>query len=45
MPTEEILVTRYGEMLDMINCTAIFEGGAEQTRKPISDLEQIIFEL
>lgn len=33
MPKEEILITRYGEMIDMINCLAIYEHGAKQKKK------------
>lgn len=32
MPRAEIVVTRYGEMLDMISCLAIYNG-AEPARK------------
>lgn len=27
------MLTRYGEMLDMMNCMAIYNGGAEQKTK------------
>lgn len=30
MDRREIINTRYGEMLDMIACLSIFNGGAEQ---------------
>jgi len=30
MDRQETICTRYGEMLDMINCLSIFNGGAEQ---------------
>jgi hypothetical protein len=33
MSKHEILITRYGEMADLISCLAIFEGRAEQKRK------------
>ncbi len=28
IPREEVLCTRYGEMIDMVNCYAIFKGTA-----------------
>ena len=35
MDRREILVTRYGEMMDMIACLAIFNGSAKpKKRKP-----------
>lgn len=33
MPKSEILITRYGEMIDMINCLAIYEHGAKPKQK------------
>lgn len=30
MSKQEILVTRYGEMIDMISCLAIYNGRAEE---------------
>lgn len=30
MSTQEIMNTTYGEMVDMISCLSIYEGGAEQ---------------
>ena len=33
MQKEEILDLRYGEMMDMINCMAIYNGGAKQKAK------------
>jgi len=33
MSREETEVTRYGEMIDMINCMAIYSGGANQKKK------------
>lgn len=46
MSKEEILATRYGEMLDMINCISIAEGGAEQkiVRRE-TDMTKILFEM
>ena len=29
MSTQEIMATRFGEMLDMISCLSIYEGGAK----------------
>lgn len=34
MSRQEILVTRYGEMLDMISCLAIYNGSAKPKKKP-----------
>lgn len=39
MTKSEILITRYGEMMDMINCMAIFEGTAKPKRKPMDFLD------
>lgn len=33
MGKNEILITKYGEMLDMINCLAIYNGNAEEKPK------------
>ena len=33
MTRDEVLCTRYGEMLDMIDCLSIYNGGAEPKRK------------
>lgn len=33
MKRQEIIATRYGEMLDMISCLSIYNGGAEQKIK------------
>lgn len=33
MNRQEILVTRYGEMMDMISCLAIYEGHANPKKK------------
>lgn len=33
MPRREILATRYGEMLDMLNCMAIYKGAPPAKRK------------
>lgn len=33
MTKQEILVTPYGEMMDMISCLAIYEGNANQKIK------------
>lgn len=43
MSKPEILVTPYGEMLDMLACSAI-DQGAKQKRKPLS-MESILFSL
>lgn len=45
MAKKEILATRYGEMLDMINCIAIAEGDGTQERKPETDLAKILFSM
>ena len=29
MDRQEVMTTRYGEMLDMISCLSIYNGGAE----------------
>lgn len=29
MPRQETMLTRYGEMIDMISCLAVYHGGAE----------------
>lgn len=34
MQRQEIVITRYGEMVDMINCLFIFKGYAEPKRIP-----------
>lgn len=33
MSRDDILDTRYGEMIDLINCHAIFSGAANQKKK------------
>lgn len=33
MAKQEILLTRYGEMLDMIACFAIYNGNAKEKRE------------
>lgn len=33
MRKQEILATRYGEMVDMISCFAIYNGGAKPKKK------------
>lgn len=43
MGKREILVTPYGEMLDMLACSAI-DAGASQ-KKPKMKMEEILFEL
>ena len=32
MSTQEIMITTYGEMVDMISCISIYEGGAKPKR-------------
>lgn len=32
MTRQEIWDTRYGEMIDLINCLAIYNGGADEKR-------------
>lgn len=34
MTSEEVLQTRYGEMLDMLACFAIYKGSAKLKKKP-----------
>lgn len=41
MTRTEILHTRYGEMLDMIACLAIYQGAAREKRKKLT-MEQIL---
>jgi len=41
MSKREILVTPYGEMLDMLACFAIDSGASQKKEKPT--MEQIIF--
>ena len=33
MDRHEVLLTRYGEMLDLIDCLSIYNGAAEPKRK------------
>lgn len=35
MNKQDVLLTRYGEMLDMIDCLSIYNGVAEVKRKPV----------
>lgn len=35
MERTEILITRYGEMLDMINCFAIYNGNATAKKRKL----------
>ena len=41
MSKREILITPYGEMLDMLACSAIDAGASQKKEKPT--MEQIIF--
>jgi len=41
IPKQEVLVTRYGEMLDMINCYSIYKGSAQPKKKKMSFAEAI----
>lgn len=43
MSKQEVLVTPYGEMIDMLNCSAI-DNGAKQKKAQLTQ-EQILFEL
>ena len=36
MTKQEILVTRYGEMCDMISCYAIFNGAEQKQKKKMT---------
>ena len=40
MSKQEILCTPIGEMLDMMSCMAIFEGGAKEKEPPMT-MEEI----
>ena len=39
MSREEILCTRFGEMIDMISCYAVFKGFAKETHR-ITDFDE-----
>lgn len=41
MTREETMNTRFGEMMDMLDCMAIEEGGAE-AKKPKMTMEEIL---
>ena len=41
MSTQEIMVTTYGEMVDMISCLSIYEGGAKP-KKPRMRYEDVM---
>lgn len=41
MSRQEIMHTRYGEMLDMISCLAIYNGTAREKAKKMS-MEEIL---
>jgi len=43
MTKQEVLVTPYGEMIDMLNCSAI-DAGAKQKAQKLTQ-EQILFEI
>lgn len=41
MERREIMATRFGELLDMINCLSIYEGAAKpKERKTITDYDE-----
>lgn len=44
MDRREILITRYGEMMDMIACLSIFEGTAVPKKKKsiLTDFDEIM---
>lgn len=42
MGRQEILHTRYGEMLDMISCLSIYEGSAKPARETITDVQRVL---
>lgn len=42
MNRREIMETRFGEMLDMISCSSIFEGGAKEVTKKKWTYEEAI---
>ena len=42
MTKQEIMVTRYGEMGDMISCYAIFKGAEPRKRKKKLDYDEAI---
>ena len=41
IPREEVLVTRYGEMLDMINCYSIYNGNAKTKKSKMTFAEAL----
>ncbi len=40
MDRREILITRYGEMMDMIACLSIYEGSAVPKKQSITDFDE-----
>ena len=41
MTAEEISITRWGEMLDMIACTAIYNGAKQKKKKKELSFEDV----
>lgn len=41
MTKQEIMVTKVGEIKDMISCLAIYNGAAEPKQKALSFMEQM----
>ena len=39
IPREEVLVTRYGEMLDMVTCFSIYKGSAKPKKDKMTFAE------
>lgn len=42
MTKHEVMVTPMGEMLDMINCLSIYEGGARQKNRKKWSYDQVM---
>ena len=42
MSRDEIVITRYGEMLDMITCLAIHNGSAKEVAGRVTDYEDAL---
>lgn len=45
MSAQEIRVTRWGELMDMIACNAIYNGAKPKRKKKKLTMEQILFEV
>lgn len=42
MNRQETMSTGFGEMMDMISCLSIYNGGAEQKRESLKDYDEIM---